>query len=163
MTARDDRFEAFRRLNASMFENAKRDDDGNLWFPYRELSNVCESYAAARVAEATAELRSELERTRGWNERVSVCRDHVAEIVDGECIVCQRDELQRRVAELEVNDRRYRFLRDTADTIEGMAPAVLMSTEHVDIDMSECVGFIFNEELDSTIDAILADREGGKA
>lgn len=70
-----------------------------------------ESYAAARVAEATAEL-------------------------------------QRRVAELEANDRRYRWLRDS----DGDAAWRLLR-------FSMPAGV----SIDAAIDAILADREGGKA
>src|SRR5690606_1202989 len=33
-------------------------------------------------------LRAEVERANSWNARVSVCRDHVADIVDGPCVIC---------------------------------------------------------------------------
>lgn len=122
-------------------------NDTNEYYTAAQL----ESYAVARVAEATAELRSELERARGWNERVSVCRDHVAEIVDGECVVCQRDELQGRVAELEANDRRYRWLREH---LVNWCPN----------DGTANLSWHAREVLDCIIDtSILADREGGKA
>lgn len=72
-----------------------------------------ESYAAARVAEAT-------------------------------------DELQRRVAELEANDRRYRWLRDGNDD-KTSSYARDLANKH------------YGSEWDRIIDAdILADREGGK-
>jgi len=75
-----------------------------------------ESYAAARVAEAT-------------------------------------DELQRRVAELEANDRRYRFLRDKPSNH-------FFVTRHVG---GATIARYDGCALDETIDTILADREGGKA
>ena len=36
-------------------------------------------------------LRAEVERANSWNERVSVCRDHVADSVDGPCVICALD------------------------------------------------------------------------
>jgi len=74
-----------------------------------------ESYAAARVAEATAEL-------------------------------------QRRVAELEANDRRYRWLRKncTSGRMEDASGLFELNCDEPE------------SEWDAAIDAILADREGGK-
>src|SRR5690606_326247 len=48
-------------------------------------------------------LRAEMERANSWNERVSVCRDHVADIVDGPCVICALGAAQasaERLAEL---------------------------------------------------------------
>src|SRR5690606_22083877 len=59
---------------------------------YPDVAQALMDYASANVAHATAPLqaeiealRAEVERANSWNERVSVCRDHVADIVDGPC------------------------------------------------------------------------------
>jgi hypothetical protein len=66
-----------------------------------------ESYARANVAHAVAPLqaeiealRAEVERANSWNERVSVCRDHVADIVDGPCVICALDAAKARADKL---------------------------------------------------------------
>lgn len=45
-------------------------------------------------------LRGEVERANCWNERVSVCRDHVADIVDGPCVICALDAAEARAERL---------------------------------------------------------------
>jgi hypothetical protein len=54
----------------------------------------------AQAAEIKA-LRAEVERANSWNERVSVCRDHVADIVDGPCVICALDAAKARAERLE--------------------------------------------------------------
>src|SRR5690606_21915865 len=41
------------------------------------------AHATAPLQAEVEALRAEVERANSWNERVSVCRDHVADIVDG--------------------------------------------------------------------------------
>src|SRR5690606_27061834 len=53
---------------------------------------------ADRLAAAHA---AEVAEVRDWNERVSVCRDHTADIVDGPCVVCRAEAAETRVRELE--------------------------------------------------------------
>ena len=74
------------------------------------VQGVVQAYAHANVAHAVAPLqaeiealRAEMERANSWNERVSVCRDHVADIVDGPCVICALGAAQasaERLAEL---------------------------------------------------------------
>lgn len=52
---------------------------------------------AALLHEAADEiesLRAEVERVNSWNDRVSVCRDHVTDIVDGPCVICVLDAVE---------------------------------------------------------------------
>ncbi|MBW8849969.1 MAG: hypothetical protein JF600_04240 [Xanthomonadales bacterium] len=95
-------------------------DNGSILVGSEEISlgysaEFVQSYAAARVAEATAEL-------------------------------------QRRVAELEANDRRYRWLRKncTSGRMEDASGLFELNCDEPE------------SEWDAAIDAILADREGGK-
>src|SRR5690606_31058955 len=71
------------------------------------VQGVVQSYARANIAHATAPLqaeikalRAEVERANSWNERVSVCRDHVADIVDGPCVICALAAAEARAERL---------------------------------------------------------------
>ena len=56
-------------------------------------------------------LRAEVERVNSWNERVSVCRDHVADIVDGPCVICALAAAEARAERLaELLDRAYGYV-----------------------------------------------------
>src|SRR5690606_24608674 len=56
-------------------------------------------------------LRSEVERANSWNERVSVCRDHVSDIVDGPCVICALDAAKARAERLaELLDQAYGYV-----------------------------------------------------
>ena len=103
-----------------------------------------ESYAAARVAEATAEFQDKIAAERIISSSYKLAMQHETN---------RADELQRRVAELEANDRRYRFLRDNPSNH-------FFVTRHVG---GATIARYEGRTLDETIDAILADREGGKA
>ena len=55
---------------------------------------------ARALSDRADKLRAEVERANGWNERVSVCRDHVADIVDGPCVICALDAAEARAERL---------------------------------------------------------------
>ena len=76
-------------------------------------------YARDNVARATAllraeieALRAEVERANSWNERVSVCRDHVADIVDGPCVICALDAAEARAERLAEALRKIEAIED---------------------------------------------------
>src|SRR5690606_39781009 len=79
---------------------------------------IIKHYARANVARAVAPLqaeiealRSEVERANSWNERVSVCRDHVSDIVDGPCVICALDAAKARAERLaELLDQAYGYV-----------------------------------------------------
>ena len=82
---------------------------------YPDVAQALMDYASANVAHATAPLqaeiealRAEVERANSWNERVSVCRDHVADIVDGPCVICALDAAKARAERLAEAIRAYK-------------------------------------------------------
>ena len=46
-------------------------------------------------------LRDELDDATKWNHSVRVCKDHTADIVDGECVICELAEKIEHIEELE--------------------------------------------------------------
>jgi DNA repair exonuclease SbcCD ATPase subunit len=85
---------------------------------YPDVAQALMDYARANVAHATAtlqaeieELRAEVERANSWNERVSVCRDHVADIVDGPCVICALDAAKARADNLRADVAELRAAR----------------------------------------------------
>lgn len=46
-------------------------------------------------------LAARVEELENWNHSVAVCREHTAEIVGDDCVVCENERLQARVDELE--------------------------------------------------------------
>lgn len=146
MTTRDDKKEV---MPEPAYPLSKGIAPNNLY-----TAEQLESYAAARVAEAKREFSrnfhdfyAEVMRVAPWSESNDM--HPVDELMCGiDLLVQDRDELQRRVAELEANDRRYRWLRDS----DGDAAWRLLR-------FSMPAGV----SIDAAIDAILAYREGGKA
>lgn len=70
-----------------------------------------------------------------WNSRVSVCRNHTAEVVDGDCLVCRIAELEAELnklnatnAELEIENgnvqRAFENTRDLLSAAEGKLKGV---------------------------------------
>lgn len=70
-----------------------------------EVLTAWEELAALRQRAEAAER--ERDAAVAWNHRVSVCANHTSDIVDGECIVCERDALRE-------DAERYRWLRECA-------------------------------------------------
>lgn len=69
-------------------------------------ANVSRTIAAknaelVELRSAIEELRAEVDCANGWNERVSVCRDHVADIVDGICVICTLDAVEAHAGRLQ--------------------------------------------------------------
>ena len=51
------------------------------------------------VTRTLNKTEAERDALRSYNERVSVCPKHVDEIVDGECVICERDALREAANE----------------------------------------------------------------
>jgi len=58
-----------------------------------------------RVVREANDLRAELDDATKWNHSVRVCKDHTADIVDGECVICELAEKDKRIEELELEIR----------------------------------------------------------
>ena len=54
-----------------------------------------------------------------WNHRVSVCADHTSEIVDGPCVICERDRFKAINAQLIEALEDAEFLMRKAAQIAG--------------------------------------------
>lgn len=82
----------------------------------------------ACVSSATEALRAMVERVNSWNERVSVCRDHVADIVDGLCVICALDAAEARAERLAEALRLIESAKDRGfgiDYARGVAQSAL--------------------------------------
>ena len=73
--------------------NVKIDDDGTC--------SSCGSDAYGKGIEYIERLRAELDDATKWNHSVRVCKDHTADIVDGECVICELAEKIEHIEELE--------------------------------------------------------------
>jgi hypothetical protein len=78
------------------------------------VRQIVAHHTAPLQAEIEA-LRAEVERVTSWNERVSVCRDHVADIVDGPCVICALDAAKARADKLAEALRHQRWCRTCAE------------------------------------------------
>ena len=50
--------------------------------------------ALRSLAQRLEEAQAELGQAINWNHRVSVCKDHAADIVDGECVICELSRIE---------------------------------------------------------------------
>ena len=81
---------------------------GLTWRVKLQTEQTMHSAWRKRAEEAEADLaaaNARAEGAEGWNHRVSVCRDHVGDIVDGDCLICRHeaeaDAMREAVAKLE--------------------------------------------------------------
>jgi hypothetical protein len=63
-------------------------------------------------------LLIERDRLLEWNHRVSVCKDHTPEIVDGPCVICDLDHYKALCEEL----------REKLDNLQACSASVLNFT-----------------------------------
>ena len=87
--------------------NVKIDDDGTC--------SSCGSDAYGKGIEYIERLRAELDDATKWNHSVRVCKDHTADIVDGECVICELAEKIERIEELERRRDNYYTVRGALD------------------------------------------------
>lgn len=128
MTARDDKKVALPEPVASAYRRCMRHESRSNWVVYPGKAEDDKDWVNLYTADQL--------------ESYAVSR--VAEATE---------ELQRRIAELEANDRRYRWLRKncTSGRMEDASGLFELNCDEPE------------SEWDAAIDAILADREGGKA
>ena len=93
--------------------NVKIDDDGTC--------SSCGSDAYGKGIEYIERLRAELDDATKWNHSVRVCKDHTADIVDGECVICELAEKDKRIEELERRRDNYYTVRGALDGEEVMS------------------------------------------
>ena len=73
------------------------------------------------AADEIERLRAELDDATKWNHSVRVCKDHTADIVDGECVICELAAKDKRIEELERRRDNYYTVRGALDGEEVMS------------------------------------------
>lgn len=81
-------------------------------------------------ADEIESLRSEVERVTSWNARVSVCRDHVTDIVDGLCVICSLRAAEERADNLQEEVERVTCeLMDAITRADKLAEALRLALD----------------------------------
>ena len=66
------------------------------------LRALCEQHDKyqAELRDILRLQEKEIERIVDWNHRVSVCANHTEDIVDGDCVVCAKEQAEERADRL---------------------------------------------------------------
>jgi hypothetical protein len=92
-----------------------------------------------RLKAEVERLKGEMENVTNWNMRVSVCRKHTPDIVDGECVLCENARLTARVKELEEALRWRKYPEEKPE--EGVRYNVRLAG-----DMNEPLSLVYHAE-----------------